>query len=116
MLEYNDSLTIGDIIRFIATEHERTCIFKNDDGRLYGVLSQGDLIKAIWNGAELITPISNIINPNPLTISTENKDPKKEALKLFSQHGVLLVPIVDADRKITSVMSIRKIISDDYGN
>jgi CBS domain-containing protein len=63
MLEYNDSLTIGDIIRFIATEHERTCILKNDDGRLYGVLSQGDLIKAIWNGAELITPISNIINP-----------------------------------------------------
>ena len=116
MLEYNDSLTIGDIIRIIATEHERTCILKNSDGRLYGVLSQGDLIKAIWNGAELITPISNIINPNPLTISTASKDPKKEALKLFSQHGVLLVPIVDANRKITSVMSIRKIISDEYGN
>ena len=116
MLEYNDSLTIGDIIRIIATEHERTCILKNSDGRLYGVLSQGDLIKAIWNGAELITPISNIINPNPLTISTESNDPKKEALKLFSQHGVLLVPIVDANRKITSVMSIRKIISDEYGN
>jgi CBS domain-containing protein len=115
MLEYNDSLTIGDIIRIIATEHERTCIFKNSDGRLYGVLSQGDLIKAIWNGAELITPISNIINPNPLTISTESKDPKKEALKLFSQHGVLLVPIVDANRKISSVMSIREIISDEYG-
>jgi len=116
MLEYNDSLTIGDMIRIIATEHERTCILKNSDGRLYGVLSQGDLIKAIWNGAELITPISNIINPNPLTISTESKDPKKEALKLFSQYGVLLVPIVDANRKITSVMSIRKIISDEYGN
>jgi CBS domain-containing protein len=85
MLEYNDSLIIGDIIRIIATEHERTCILKNSDGRLYGVLSQGDLIKAIWNGAELITPISNIINPNPLTISTESKDPKKEALKLFIQ-------------------------------
>jgi CBS domain-containing protein len=116
MLEYNDSLTIGEMIRIIATEHERTCILKNSDGRLYGVVSQGDLIKAIWNGAELITPISNIINPNPFTISTESKDPKKEALKLFSQHGVLLVPIVDANRKITSVMSIRKIISDEYGN
>jgi len=116
MLEYNDSLTIGEMIRIIATEHERTCILKNSDGRLYGVVSQGDLIKAIWNGAELITPISNIINPNPFTISTESKDPKKEALKLFSQHGVLLVPIVDANRKITSVISIRKIISDEYGN
>ena len=116
MLEYNESLTIGDIMRFIATDHERTCILQNKNGKLYGVLSQGDLIKAIWNGAELITPISNIINPNTITISSENKNPEKEALKLFAKYGVLLVPIVDNDKKILRVVSIRIIISDEYGS
>jgi CBS domain-containing protein len=116
MLEYNESLTIGDIMRFIATDHERTCILQNKNGKLYGVLSQGDLIKAIWNGAELITPISNIINPNTITISSENKNPEKEALKLFAKYGILLVPIVDNDKKILRVVSIRKIISDEYGS
>ena len=116
MLEYNDSLTIGDVIRYIATEHERTCVLQNNNGKLYGVISQGDLIKAIWNGAELITPINNIINPNPIIINTSSKDPEGDAINLFCQYGVLLVPIVDSNRKIVEVLSVRKIISDKYGN
>ena len=106
MLEYNESLTIGDIMRFIATDHERTCILQSKNGKLYGVLSQG----------ELITPISNVINPNPITISSENKNPEKDALKLFAKHGILLIPIIDSDRKIIRLISIRKIISDEYGS
>ena len=116
MLEYDDSLTIGDVMRFIATDHERTCILQNKNGKLYGVLSQGDLIKAIWNGSELITPVSNIINPNPITISSKNENPEKEALKLFAQHGVLLLPVVDDTRKVLREISVRKVISDEYGN
>jgi CBS domain-containing protein len=103
-------------MRFIATDRERTCILQSKNGKLYGVLSQGDLIKAIWNGAELITPISNIVNPNPITISSESKNPEKDALKLFAKHGILLVPVVDNEKKILRLISIRKIISDDYGN
>ena len=116
MLEYNDSLTIGDVMRVIATAHERTCILQDKNGKLYGVLSQGDLIKAIWNGAELITPIDNIINPNPIIISAENVNPEGEALKLFAEYGALLIPVVDAKRNILKLISIRKIISDEYGN
>ena len=116
MLEYNESLTIGDIMRFIATDHERTCILQSKNGKLYGVLSQGDLIKAIWNGAELITPISNILNPNPITLSSENKSPEKDALKLFAKYGILLIPIIDNDKKILRLISVRKIISDEYGS
>ena len=116
MLEYNESLTIGDIMRFIATDHERTCILQSKNGKLYGVLSQGDLIKAIWNGAELITPISNIVNPNPITINSESKTPEKDALKLFAKHGILLVPVIDSEKKILRLISIRKIISDEYGS
>jgi CBS domain-containing protein len=103
MLEYNESLTIGDIMRFIATDHERTCILQSKNGKLYGVLSQGDLIKAIWNGAELITPISNIVNPNPITISSANNNPEKDALKLFAKYGILLVPVIDSDKEDTKI-------------
>jgi Mg/Co/Ni transporter MgtE len=116
MLEYNDALTIGDVMRYIATEHERTCVLYIDDGKLYGVVSQGDLIKAVWNGAELITPINNIINPNPIVIKADSKDPNGEVIELFCQYGVLQVPVVNDDRKIVDVLSVRKIISGKYGD
>ena len=115
-MEYKDSLTIGDLMRYIATEHERTCILELNNGKLYGVVSQGDLIKAIWNGAELVTPIDNVLNPNPIVIDDKSKDPKGDAIQLFCQYGILLVPVVDSNRNIIEVLSVRKIISDKYGN
>lgn len=113
-MQYHDSLTIADLIRYIGTEHERTCILEDSSGKLYGVVSQGDLLKAIWNGHELITPIDKVINPNPIFISTEISDPEKEALKLFTKHGILLIPVIDKTRKIQKIISIRKIMSEKY--
>lgn len=113
-MQYHESLTIADLIRHIGLEHERTCILEDSSGKLYGVVSQGDLLKAIWNGHELITPIDKVLNPNPIFISSEISDPEKEAIKLFTKHGVLLIPIIDKSRKIQKIISIRNIISEKY--
>jgi CBS domain-containing protein len=77
-------------------------------------VSQGDLLKAIWNGHELITPIDKVINPNPICISSEISEPEREALKLFAKHGVLLIPVIDKTKKIQKIISIRKIMSEKY--
>ena len=44
MVKYNESLNISDIMRFIGVDHERTCILETESGKLFGVISQGDLI------------------------------------------------------------------------
>jgi CBS-domain-containing membrane protein len=116
MLNYSESLTLGDVMRHIATAHERTCILQTEKGNLYGVISQGDLIKAIWNGAELISPKATFMNPNPIFIDSDEKDPDLRALLLFAEQGALLIPIIDKDKKIIKVLSVRKIISDKYGS
>lgn len=115
-MKYKEDMTISDVIRFIGADHERTCILETDSGKLLGVVSQGDLIKAIWNGAELITPIFNFINPNPIFIdeSCNNKDEK--ALEIFSKYGVLLIPVVDQEKRVIETLSVRKIIGKNYGN
>lgn len=109
-MKFNESLTISDIIRFIGADHERTCILESESGELLGVVSQGDIIKAIWNGAELITPILTYINPNPIYIdeSCQNKDEK--VLDIFIKHGILLIPVINKDKKIIDTLSVRKIL------
>jgi len=115
LLEYNDTLTIGDVIRYIASDHERTCILTTSGKKLYGVISQGDLIKAFWNGAELISPISNFINPNPISINSDTTNKVNDAINLFCEFGTLLIPVIDKDRIIKEVLSVRKILSDNHG-
>jgi hypothetical protein len=58
--------------------------------------------------------IDKVINPNPIFISSEISDPEKEALKLFTKHGILLIPVIDKTRKIQKIISIRKIMSEKY--
>ncbi len=107
-MKLDERLSIGDILRVVATGHERTAVVIDNDNRLHGVVSQGDLLKAIWNGASLSDRATNIINPNPLRL-VEGLDENREALKLFVQHGALLVPVVDQHRKLLRIVNIREI-------
>jgi CBS domain-containing protein len=115
-MKFTETLTISDIIRFIGVDHERTCILETESGKLLGVISQGDIIKAIWNGAELITPISSYINPNPIYIDDSCKNKDEEVLEIFSKHGILLIPVINKEKKIIDILSVRKIIGKKYGN
>lgn len=116
MVKYNESLNISDIMRFIGVDHERTCILETESGKLFGVISQGDLIKAMWNGAELITPIANFVNPNPIYIKEDSKDKENEAIEIFIKYGILLIPVVSEEKKIIEILSVRKIVSEKYGS
>jgi CBS domain-containing protein len=48
-------------------------------------------------------------------IKAGSKDPNGEMIELFCLYGVLQVPVVNDDRKIVDVLSVRKIISGKYG-
>jgi CBS domain-containing protein len=104
-------LTLGDILRVVATGHERTAIVIDLEDRLHGVVSQGDLLKAIWNGASLSDPVDGIINPNPLLI-VEGSDEEQTALKFFVEYGALLIPVVDNYRKLLRIVNVREVIKN----
>jgi CMP-N-acetylneuraminic acid synthetase len=60
------------------------------DGQLLGVVSDGDLRRAILHDSVLSTPVSSVLNPDPITASTE-----EEARTLANQHSAVAVPILD---------------------
>ena len=104
----NDTLTIGDLVRKVALGHERTLFIVNDDDKLIGVVTQGDILRAIWNGAELESSAQGCINFNPLTMKPG--DPIKNAISLFSSTGALVIPIIDENRKIIKLVNVRELL------
>lgn len=62
----------------------------NHDGVLLGVLSDGDLRRAILHDSVLSTPVSSVFNPDPITASSED-----EARTLALRHSAIAVPVVD---------------------
>lgn len=108
-LKFTKNLCIGDLIRTIAIGHERTILMTNDEGKLLGVVTQGDILRAIWNGAELQSSAEICINYNPLTLLEDNQD--SDALRIFADTGALVIPVVDKNRIVIREINVRNLIN-----
>ncbi len=102
------NLCVGDLIRKIAIGHERTILVINNDNKLIGVVTQGDILRAIWNGAEIQSSAEICINYNPLTLNEE--DDPSTAVKIFAETGALVIPVVDAQRRVVREINVRDLV------
>lgn len=105
-----DTATIGDLVRKVLAGHERTCFIVDDSNFLVGVVSEGDLLRAIWGGINLEAPANDYLNHNPITILESTEAPEIEAISIFREHGIVSVPVVTSERKLVKVLNIREFI------
>jgi dTDP-glucose pyrophosphorylase len=72
----------------------------NDDQKLVGVVTDGDLRRWILKGKGLSDPISKAMNSNPLTL--EEGFLFSEARNLLLHHQVECVPVLDGSKRVVS--------------
>jgi CBS domain-containing protein len=108
IVKLDETQTVGDLIRRVAIGHERTLLIVNDQEKLIGVVTQGDILRAIWNGAELGSPADRCINYNPLTLTKAHT--KEQALSLFAETGALVIPVIDELRKVIEIVNVRELM------
>ncbi len=105
-----DTATVGDLLRKVLAGHERTCFVVDDSNYLVGVVSEGDLLRAIWGGIDMEAPAQDYLNHNPITIKDESEHQVAEAINIFKKYGVVSIPIVTAERRLSKVINLREII------
>lgn len=103
--------TIGDLLRKVLAGHERTCFVVDDSDYLVGVVSEGDLLRAIWIGIDMEAPAQDYLNHNPITILDSSESSESEALSIFQIHGVVAIPVVNKDRKLIKIINLREVVS-----
>jgi dTDP-glucose pyrophosphorylase/CBS domain-containing protein len=82
------------------------------DRRLIGVLTDGDVRRAILRKQSLSDPCKSIATLDPITAPPTVT--RVDALRLFeSKHGLSHLPIVDADRHILGLLLRIDLIADD---
>jgi len=67
-LVVNSSESLTSVMRFIDAQETGMVIIANDQNELIGIVSDGDIRRAIIKGIKLSTPIKEIMNDNPLYI------------------------------------------------
>jgi len=117
--------SIGDALCWYGDRYDSLLTVTDADGRFVGIVTPGDMRKAILNGKSLTTPLGQIANMNPVVLyerdlgQTEKLLASIEGLKRLYNQGNLKyapVPILDDHghvRGLVSLATLSKLVSDE---
>jgi dTDP-glucose pyrophosphorylase/predicted transcriptional regulator len=82
-----------------------------DDGKLYGLLTDGDVRRALMQSLELDNPCGTIANRSPFIF--RDHLPPAEALHLMDHHDIDQLPIVDHEGILRNVLVRKELIAEE---
>ena len=98
---------IFDAINLISINKNRA-VFVLDKTKIIGVVSEGDIIKALSQNKKINTPLINIMNKSFKFVT---KNDRNLALKYFKNDPISILPVVNKNMKIIDVITLKKILN-----
>ena len=96
----NQDLTIKDALISIEKNKHRSLIVVDDENRVVGALSDGDIRKALINDIVLTAVISKIMNTDFLYIKdVANINPNE----FMEKKNIFLLPKIDKNHKLINI-------------
>lgn len=95
---------LRDAIARIDSSGLQLAVVLLDDGRLAGLLSDGDVRRAILRSVDLTTPVAELMNCHPVTAHI-NTSPR-ELLALMRRKGLHHIPLLDDELKVVDLATL----------
>ena len=95
--------TINEAVDNINTNNQRAAIVLNENKKVIGVISQGDIIRALADGRDFYSRIKGLVRPNFYYL---NEKDMSVAYRIFRDHMITLLPIVDDKFNLIDVVTI----------
>jgi|GEM_PF-29290 CMP-N-acetylneuraminic acid synthetase len=97
----NDDATLRDALIQMTSTHRGIILVVDSDYTLEGVISDGDVRRALLDDISLKIPVTQIMNLNPKIAGSES-----EAREMLDDNTFLiLIPVVNKDGMLTGVLS-----------
>lgn len=100
--------TMLDIIGVIDRGSCQVALIVDEHGVLQGIVSDGDVRRAILRGEDLQTPVARIMNSKPLSVRLG--EGPGAALILMRDNMLRYIPVLDADGRLIDVWSIEHLL------
>ncbi len=100
------SATLLDAIELIARNKAR-CVVVLEQDKVAGVLSEGDILRALLRGTGTHAVISQVLRPSFVYLQTVDLH---KAFELFQRFLFTLIPVVDEGLRLRDVITLRDVL------
>lgn len=98
--------TIKEAIEGISSNKDRIAVVLNSGGKVIGVVSQGDIIRALVSGKSIYSKVDDIIRSDFLYLNSRDME---KACKLFRKLKITLIPVVDEEFKLLDIIVLEDV-------
>jgi len=95
-------LTIMEAVKMMNAHSMQILLVVDENRRLQGVVTDGDIRRALEQDIDFSDPISGIMSTSPITI--QSPPDKKKVLELMKTRDVRHIPVVDEDGRAVSLL------------
>jgi dTDP-glucose pyrophosphorylase len=104
----------GDSVRaaFECINRNRGIALVADDaGRLQGILTDGDVRRAVLNGVDLAGPVGHLIKGRPAPVTAPAGCSPEEQLAAMRAHHVRVLPVVDPEGRVVDLALMEEVLA-----
>ena len=110
--------TIFDALKIVEDQYGMIVVILDEEGKLSGIVSPGDLRKAILQGHSIKTQLSHIANKDPVCITLEDLENCSGISNILNglkkRYGktslYAMIPVVSEDRQVIGSISLDSLI------
>jgi len=104
----SENQLIESAIEMIEMNSSRCVIIVNSTNKIVGMISEGDILRAILKGTSIKSPVANIMNTSFKYLM---KIDDEKILSYFKK-GITLIPILSEQGEVTDVVDMIKYLSE----
>ena len=93
--------TVREAVETIDAAGLQIAIVADEDGRLLGTVTDGDIRRAILRGTSLDDAVAQVMNENPTT--AREHDDRETLLRLMRQRNLHQIPLLDATWRVVGL-------------
>ncbi len=99
---------IVEAIKCLERNEKRIALVTDENHRLLGTITDGDVRRAILRGVSMDSPVAGIMSTNPHTFK-EGSD-EAEALRIMRSLDIQQLPLVNSSFRVTDVLTMKELL------
>ncbi len=96
--------TIRDALFSLEKSGQKICFIISEKKEMIGTLSDGDIRRALLQGADINTPVKKVMNRN--FIWTDKTESRMNVLDVMKARKINVVPILDGEKRIVGIHTL----------
>lgn len=99
----SERYTIKEVLEKFENFNDRIAIVISETNKVIGVVSQGDILRALSSGKDLYTPVNQIIQQSFLHLYERDLE---RAYPIFKKRKISLLPVVSQENKLVDCITL----------